>query len=76
MWIKNLFSLLSIQLVVSIILFITTSIEYNVVDSTTKILYIGALYALIKTTSFVKDFTSGFTTDITSGISSLKSSLH
>ena len=76
MWIKNLFSLLSIQLVVSIILFITTSIEYNVVDATTKILYIGALYALIKTTSFVKDFTSGFTTDITSGISSLKSSLH
>lgn len=76
MWIKNLFSLLSIQLIVSIILLITTSIEYNVSDATTKVLYIGSLYALVKCSSFVKDFTSGFTSDITSGISSIKNSFH
>lgn len=72
MWIKNFLSLLSIQLVVSIILIITASLEYNSIDSTIKVLYIGSLYALMKTSSFVKDFSSGFTTDISSGVSSIK----
>lgn len=76
MWIKNLFSLLSIQIVVSIILFITSSLEYSSLESTIKVLYIGALYALMKTTSFVKDFSSGFTTDVSSGISSIKNTLN
>lgn len=76
MWLKNFISLLSIQLIVSIILFITTSIEYNISNATTKVLYIGALYSIIKASSFVKDFTSGFTSDITAGISTIKNSFH
>ncbi len=72
MWLKNFLMLLSIQIIVSLLLVIIISLKYSFSDATIKILYIGSLYALIKATSFVKDFTSGFTTDISSGISSIK----
>lgn len=75
MWIKNFLSLLSIQIVVAIIMMIILSIKYSFSDETVKILYIGALYALMKASSFIKDFSSGFTTDISTGISNIKNTL-
>lgn len=75
MWLKNFLSLLSIQIVVSIIMMVILSIKYSFSDETIKILYIGSLYALMKASSFIKDFSSGFTTDITSGISNIKNTI-
>ena len=68
-------SMLSIQIIVSLLLTIIISLKYSFDDSTIKILYIGALYSLMKVSSLVKDFFSGFTTDITTNISSIKNIL-
>lgn len=76
MWLKNFISMLSIQIIVSLLLTIIISLKYSFDDSTIKILYIGALYTLMKVSSFVKDFSSGFTTDITTNISSIKNILN
>lgn len=75
MWLKNFFSLLLVQVVVSIILMITMSLKYSYSDSTVKILYIGCLFALLKANSFMREFFSGFATDISNGINSMKNLL-
>ncbi len=76
MWLKNFISMLSIQIIISLLLTIIISLKYSFDDSTIKILYIGALYTLMKASSLVKDFSSGFTTDISANISSIKNILN
>ena len=55
-WSRNLFSLLFIQIIVSIVLLILFSMDYSSNNLMTKFIYIGAIYALIKSNSFVRDF--------------------
>lgn len=69
-WLKNLFSLFFIQIIVSIVLLILFSMEYSSDNLLTKILYIGGIYALIRINSFVKEFIGGITTDVKSNIGS------
>ena len=57
-WLKNLFSLLLIQIIVSIVLVIL-------------FIYVGGIYALIKANSFVRDFIGGISTDITQSVQNL-----
>ncbi len=59
LWFKNLLSLLLIQSIVSIVLLLLFSIDYNDSNLTTKFVYIGGIYALIKANSFIKDFMMG-----------------
>ena len=63
-WFKNLFSLLFIQNIVSIILLILFSINYSQNNLFVKILYIGGIYSLIKANSFVREFLGGVSTNI------------
>ena len=63
-WFKNLFSLLFIQIIVSIVLLILFSIDYSSSNLFYKFIYIGGLYALIKSNSFVREFLGGVSTDI------------
>lgn len=67
-WFKNLFSLLFIQIIVSIILLILFSIDYSSSNLFSKFIYIGGLYALIKSNSFVREFLGGVSTDITQNV--------
>lgn len=63
-WIKNLFSLLLIQIIVSLILVILFSVNTSNNDLFSKFIYIGGIYALIKANSFVREFIGGFSTNI------------
>ena len=64
-WIKNLFALLFIQIIVSIILLILFSINYSSSNLISKFIYIGGIYALIQSNSFVRDFIGSVSTNVT-----------
>jgi len=67
-WFKNLFSLLFIQIIVSIILLILFSIDYSSSNLFNKFIYVGGLFALIKSNSFVREFIGGVSTDISQNV--------
>lgn len=67
-WFRNLFSLLFIQIIISIILLILFSINYSSSNLFSKFIYIGGLYALIKSNSFVREFLGGVSTDISQNV--------
>ena len=71
-WLKIFFSLLLLQIFVPLILLVTFSINYNSSDIFSKVIYIGAIYSLIKANSFIKEFMGGLSTDVSLGISSFK----
>lgn len=64
-WIKNLFSLLFIQIIVSLVLLLLFSMDFSSSNLFSKFVYVGGIYALIKANSFVRDFIGGVSTDIT-----------
>lgn len=63
-WIKNLISLLFIQILVSIILLIIFSFKLKSNDIFSKFLYIGSIYALIRANYYIKEIIGGITTSI------------
>lgn len=67
-WLKNLFSLLFIQIIVSIILLILFSMNFSSTNLSIKFIYVGGLFALIKANSFVKDFVGGVSTTISQSV--------
>lgn len=70
-WIRNLFSLLFIQIIVAIVLLILFSMDYSSNNLMTKFIYIGAIYALIKSNSFVREFVGGVSTTFTQNVENL-----
>ena len=70
-WIRNLFSLLFIQIIVAIVLLILFSMDYSANNLMTKFIYVGAIYALIKSNSFVRDFVGGVSTTFTQNVENL-----
>ena len=75
-WIRNLFSLLFIQIIVSIVLLILFSMDYSSNNLMTKFIYVGAIYALIKSNSFVRDFIGGVSTTFTQNVENLFKKSH
>ena len=67
-WIRNLFSLLFIQIIVSIILLILFSMNFSSSNLFIKFTYIGGIYALIKANSFVRDLVGGVSTTISQNV--------
>ena len=67
-WVRNLFSLLFIQIIVSIVLLILFSIDYSSNNLINKFIYVGAIYALIKSNSFVRDFIGGVSTTFSQNV--------
>lgn len=72
-WLKLFISLISLQLLVSLILLISFSIEFNTSNMFSKFVYMGSVYALIKANSFIRDFMGGLSTDVNMGFSNIKS---
>jgi len=68
-WARNLFSLLFIQDIVSLILLILFSINYSS-NLFTKFIYVGGIYSLIKANSFVREFVGGISTDFSQNVQS------
>lgn len=72
-WFKLFISLLSLQILVSLILLISFSLEYSSINSFSRFVYMGSIYTLIKANTFVKDFMGGLTTDQNLTMLNLKS---
>jgi hypothetical protein len=70
-WLRNLFSLLFIQIIVALVLLILFSMDYSSNNLMTKFIYVGAIYALIKSNSFVRDFVGGVSTTFTQSVENL-----
>ena len=70
-WLKNLFSLLFIQIIISIILLILFSIDYSSSNLISKFIYVGGLYALIKANSFVREFIGSISTTVSQNVNNL-----
>lgn len=71
-WFKNFFSLLFIQIIVSLVLLILFSMDYSSSNVLFKFIYVGGIYALIKANSFVRDFIGGVSTTFSQSVSNLK----
>ncbi len=67
-WAKGFFSLLILQSFVSII--ITVMLSF---DDSNKLLLIGAIYALIKSNSYIREIFGGINVDVSANVSSLMS---
>ena len=70
-WARNLFSLLFIQIIVAIVLLILFSMDYSSNNLMTKFIYVGAIYALIKSNSFVRDFVGGVSTTFSQNVENI-----
>ena len=70
-WFKNLFSLLLIQVVVSIILLILFSMDFTSDSLIIKFVYIGGIYALIRANSFVREFIGGISTVVSQPVNKM-----
>ena len=71
-WYRNLFSLLFVQIIVSIILLLLFSMDYSKANLLNKFIYIGGIYALIRANSIVRELFGGMSTSVQSGMSRLK----
>ncbi len=69
-WLKNLFSLFFIQIIVSIVLLLLFSVNFSDSNLFNKFIYIGGMYALIRSNSLVRDFIGGVSTTITQSVKS------
>ena len=75
-WLKSFFSLLLIQVIISIIMVLVfTIIKEDDSSMFSKLMLLGSTFALIKSNQFVKEFINGtgISTDFNSGIAGLKS---
>ncbi len=71
-WFRSLFSLLFIQIIVSIVLLLLFAMDYSKNNLINKFIYIGAIYALIRANSIVRELFGGISTNIQTGISGLR----
>lgn len=71
-WYKNLFSLLFVQIMVAIVLLLLFSMDYSKANLLNKSIYLGGIYALIRSNSIVRELFGGMSTAVQSGISRLR----
>ena len=69
-WLKNLFSLLFIQIIVSLILLLMFSVDFSSTELLNKFIYVGGMYGLIRANALVRDFIGGVSTTITQSVKS------
>lgn len=71
-WCKTFLSLLFLQILVSLILLITFSLDYDPNNIFSELVYISSIFAIIKANTFLKEFMGGLTTDINFGLTTIK----
>lgn len=63
-WLRTILGLLLLQSFASIILLVIFSLNFNSQDLFSKFLYIGGIYTLSKSNSYIRDLIGGISTDI------------
>ncbi len=69
-WIKTFLSLLFVQILISLILLLSFSIELVQNSNFSKLLYIGIIYALTKSNSYMKELFGGISYNVNNAIAS------
>ena len=72
-WFRNLFSLLLIQIIVSLVLLILFSFDFSSTNLLNQFIYVGGIYALIKANSFVREFIGGISTNVSQTVQNFAS---
>ncbi len=72
-WLKCFASLLFVQILVALVLVIIFSLDFNSNNIFSKFLICGAIFALLKANSYVREFMGGISTDLSNGFNGLKS---
>lgn len=70
-WLRNIFSLLFIQIVVALILLLIFSIDFSANNLLIKFLYLASITVLIKANSFVREFIGGISTTLSQNVENL-----
>ncbi len=73
-WLRLFFSLLFLQVFVSLILLISFSLDVSTSNTLSKFLCIGSIYTLIKANTFTRDFIGGFSTTVNNAVSGISNS--
>ena len=68
-WFKSFISLLLVQILISIILLLSFTINISQNTTISKLLYIGIIYALVRESNYMKELFGGISTTINSGFS-------
>lgn len=71
-WLKIFLSLLFIQPFISITLLIVFALDFTGTDIMSKVLCIGAIYALIRANTYVQHFIGGISTNISQNLSLMR----
>lgn len=71
-WLKCFISLLFVELFASFILAVMFSLEYNANNLVSKLLFIGAIFALMKVNNYVRDFIGGISIDTYTSMGGLR----
>ena len=71
-WFKNLFSLLFLQIIISLVLLLLFSTPFSSNDLLSKFIYLGGIYVLIKANSFIRDFIGGVSTTISQSVKNFR----
>lgn len=73
-WFRSFFSLLFMQFFITIILIVTLSLDFSS-NLISKFLYVGSIYALTKSNTYIRSLIGGISTEINANLSTLKSFL-
>ena len=71
-WFRTIFALLIIQSFISIILLLTFSINTDSTNILTKLTYIGSLFAITQSNTYIRELVGGISTNITTKLQTLK----
>lgn len=71
-WLRSFISLLLVQLLISLILLLSFSIDITQNSTLSKILFIGIIYALTKANIYMKELFGGISTNVNSSLSKFK----
>ena len=73
-WFRSFFSLLFMQFFITIILIVTLSLDFSS-NLISKFLYVGSIYALTKSNTYIRNLIGGISTEINTNLSTLKAFL-
>lgn len=71
-WLRGFLSLLLLQCFVSLILLIIFSLNFDSKDLFSKFIYVGGIYALSKSNSYLKELIGGISTDVSTNMNNIR----
>ena len=75
-WLRSFISLLLLQCFVALILLIIFSLNFNNNNLLSKFIYIGGIYALAKSNSYLRELIGGISTEVSSNINNFRSKIN